>query len=187
MKPLTFNSCQWPRQNFSILQHTINQISDENKVKYQFGDRLIRYQILWTNILIIVWLTVRRITNLIWQLNGWAVQLLSQFKQQGDKIWFLSQRGQLLLKDWNVGINKVNIYFEMLKVFEKITQGYLMGPCQQILHRLETKICWQVNLWFIEPEWHDAGKSEKNKVLWVFPFKYDVTSTLTRTNFIAMF
>ena len=88
MKPLTFNSYQWPRQNFSIQQHTINQISDENKVKYQFGDKLIQYQILWTNILIIVWLTVRRITNLIWQLNGWAIQLLSQFKQQGDKYDF---------------------------------------------------------------------------------------------------
>ena len=57
MKPLTFNSYQWPGQNFSIQQHTINQISDENKVKYQFGDKLIQYQMLWTNILIIVWLT----------------------------------------------------------------------------------------------------------------------------------
>ena len=139
MKPLTFNSHQWPRQNFSIQQHTINQISDENKVKYQFGDKLIQYQILWTNILIIVWLTVRRIKNLIWQLNGWAIQLLSQFKQQGDKIWFLSQRGQLLLKDWNVGINKVNIYFEMLRFFWENYTGVSHGSMSTNITRVRDK------------------------------------------------
>ena len=63
---------EWPRQNFSLqYQYNINQISDENKEKYQFEDNeLIQYQILWTNITRIVWLTVRRITNLIWELKG---------------------------------------------------------------------------------------------------------------------
>ena len=46
-------------------------MSDENKEKYQFGDDyLIQYLILWTNIIRIVWLTVRGITNLIWELKG---------------------------------------------------------------------------------------------------------------------
>ena len=42
---LTLNSHEWPRQNFSLqYQHNINQISDENKEKYQFGDnKLIQY------------------------------------------------------------------------------------------------------------------------------------------------
>ena len=34
-----FNSHEWPRQNFSLqYQHNINQISEKNKEKYQFGD-----------------------------------------------------------------------------------------------------------------------------------------------------
>ena len=46
-------------------------MSDENKEKYQIGDnQLIWYWILWTNIIIIVWLTVKRITNLIFELKG---------------------------------------------------------------------------------------------------------------------
>ena len=35
------NSHEWPRQNFSLqyqIEYNINQISDENKEKYQFGD-----------------------------------------------------------------------------------------------------------------------------------------------------
>ena len=33
------NSHEWPRQNFSLqYQYNINQISDENKEKYKFGD-----------------------------------------------------------------------------------------------------------------------------------------------------
>ena len=32
------NSYKWPRENFSLqYQYKINQISDENKEKYQFG------------------------------------------------------------------------------------------------------------------------------------------------------
>ena len=34
-----FNSHKWSRQNFSSeYQYNINQISDENKEKYKFGD-----------------------------------------------------------------------------------------------------------------------------------------------------
>ena len=34
-----FNSPEWPRQNFSLqFQYNVNQVSDENKEKYQFGD-----------------------------------------------------------------------------------------------------------------------------------------------------
>ena len=36
---LPFNSHEWPKQNFSLqYQYNINQISDENKGKYQFRD-----------------------------------------------------------------------------------------------------------------------------------------------------
>ena len=35
----SFNSHEWPRQNFSLqYQYNVNQTSDENKEKYQFGD-----------------------------------------------------------------------------------------------------------------------------------------------------
>ena len=42
---LNFNSHEWPGQNFSLqYQYNINQISDENIEKYQFGDNeLIQY------------------------------------------------------------------------------------------------------------------------------------------------
>ena len=34
-----FNSHEWPRQNFSLqYQDNVNQVSDKNKEKYQFGD-----------------------------------------------------------------------------------------------------------------------------------------------------
>ena len=47
------------------------QTSDENKEKYQLWDcKLIRYQILQTNIMRIVWQTVRRITNEILEVQG---------------------------------------------------------------------------------------------------------------------
>ena len=37
--PLSCNFHEWPRQNFSLqYQYNTNQISDENKEKYQFGD-----------------------------------------------------------------------------------------------------------------------------------------------------
>ena len=36
---LPFNSHEWPRQNFSLqYYYSIDQTSDENEVKYQFGD-----------------------------------------------------------------------------------------------------------------------------------------------------
>ena len=46
-------------------------MSDENKEKDKFGDnQLIQYLILWTNIIRIVWLTIRRITNLVQESKG---------------------------------------------------------------------------------------------------------------------
>ena len=51
-------------------QCNINQISDEKK-ENQFRDNLlIQYQILQTNIMRIVWLTVRRTKNLILEFKG---------------------------------------------------------------------------------------------------------------------
>ena len=40
-----FISHEWPRQNFSLqYQYNVNQISDKNIAKYQFGDnKLIQY------------------------------------------------------------------------------------------------------------------------------------------------
>ena len=60
------------QDNFSLqYQYNIKQISDENKEKYQFGDnQLIQHSILWTNIITVAWLTVKRIKNLIWELKG---------------------------------------------------------------------------------------------------------------------
>ena len=47
-------------------------MGDENKEKYQCGDNLVDpiQNSLLTNIKGIVYLTVRRITNLIWELKG---------------------------------------------------------------------------------------------------------------------
>ena len=34
-----FNSQEWPRENFSLQdQYNVNQIADETKEKYKFGD-----------------------------------------------------------------------------------------------------------------------------------------------------
>ena len=63
LKP--FESHEKPRQNFSLEhQYKIKTTSDEKRDIYQLGDYyLIQYQFLRTNIIRIVWLTVRRITN----------------------------------------------------------------------------------------------------------------------------
>ena len=51
--------------------YNIKQTSDENKEKYQLWDYLlIQYQILQTNIMRIIWQTVRRITNEILGVKG---------------------------------------------------------------------------------------------------------------------
>ena len=53
------------------MSNNIKQRGDENKKKYQLRDYLlIQYQILWANIIRIVWQTVRRITNEILGLKG---------------------------------------------------------------------------------------------------------------------
>ena len=55
----------------------INEISisrDKKKEKYQLGDyKLIQYQILWTNIMRIVWQPVGRITTEILEVKGLKV------------------------------------------------------------------------------------------------------------------
>ena len=55
----------WPGQNFSLqYQYNIKQAGDKNREEYQSWDhQLIQYQILWTNIIRIVWQIERRITN----------------------------------------------------------------------------------------------------------------------------
>ena len=52
-------------------QYNMKQRGDENKDKFQLKDyQLIQYQILRTNIIRIVWQTVRRITNKILEWEG---------------------------------------------------------------------------------------------------------------------
>ena len=66
-----FNSHEWPRQNFPLqYQYNISQRSDENREKYKLREKLIQYQILQTNIMRIVWQTVRRITDEILGVKG---------------------------------------------------------------------------------------------------------------------
>ena len=81
--PLPFTSCEWPRQNFSLLYLcNIMQTSDENKEKYQSWDyRLIRYQILQANTMRIVWQTVGRINYEILGVKG-----LREYIK--EKIWW---------------------------------------------------------------------------------------------------
>ena len=56
-QPLNSHEC--PRQNFSIpYQYNIKQTRDENKIDCL----LIPYHILWTNMIRIVWQTVRTVT-----------------------------------------------------------------------------------------------------------------------------
>ena len=53
------------------IKYIIKQISDGNKEKYQLGNYyLIHHQILHTNILSIIWQTVKRITNEILAVKG---------------------------------------------------------------------------------------------------------------------
>ena len=67
-----FNSQEWPRENFSLqYQYNVKQTSDENRVKYQWGDyKLIQYQNLQTNITRTVCQTVRKIPNEILGVKG---------------------------------------------------------------------------------------------------------------------
>ena len=81
--PLPFTSCEWPRQNFSLLYLcNIMQTSDENKEKYQLWDyRLNQYQILQANTMRIVWQTVGRINYEILGVKG-----LREYIK--EKIWW---------------------------------------------------------------------------------------------------
>ena len=77
----------WPKQNFSLqYQQNIKQTSDENKEKYQLEDyKFIQYQILQTNIIIIVWKSVRRITDDILGVEGFTLLInLGIYNHHGD-------------------------------------------------------------------------------------------------------
>ena len=66
-----FNSREWPRQNFSILYlYNTIKTSDVNKRYQLWNYLLIRYQVLQTKIMRIVWQTVRRIINEILGVKG---------------------------------------------------------------------------------------------------------------------
>ena len=75
---LLIKSHLWHRQNFSLRhQYNSKQTSNENKEKYQLGDYwLIQFQILQTNIIWIVWQTVRRITHEILGVKGLTLKYL---------------------------------------------------------------------------------------------------------------
>ena len=77
------NSHEWPRQNFPLQYHyNIKQTGDENKEKYILGDhKLIQYWILRTNIIRIVWQTVRRITDEIFGVKGLLALLLTLWEE----------------------------------------------------------------------------------------------------------
>ena len=66
------NSQDLPRQNFFLqYQYNIKKASGENKGKYLLGDDwLIQCQILRTVTIRIVWRTVRRIINEIFEVKG---------------------------------------------------------------------------------------------------------------------
>ena len=59
--------------------HSIKQTSHKNIKKYQLGDKLTQYQTLWTNIMRIVWQTVRRIPEKFWINNTILTMELRSF------------------------------------------------------------------------------------------------------------
>ena len=94
-----FNSHLWPRQNFSSQYHyNIKQMSDENIEKYKLGFYwLIQYQILRTNIIIIVWQAVRRILNTILGVKGLTIKSIIQTLTASTncllRVWYLALEG----------------------------------------------------------------------------------------------
>ena len=65
---------------YNIFQYNIKQTSDEHKEKYKLRNwKLIKYQILQTNITRTVWQTVWRITNEILRVTG-----LSSYASTGN-------------------------------------------------------------------------------------------------------
>ena len=65
--------------NKSHYHHSIKQTSHKNIKKYQLGDKLTQYQTLWTNIMRIVWQTVRRIPEKFWINNTILIMELRSF------------------------------------------------------------------------------------------------------------
>ena len=84
------NSLEWPKQHFSLqYQYNIQKKSNENKEEDQLGDYLlIQYQILWTNIIRIVWQIVRRITDAILKGKGLKGEATVS-KQYMNSCWFI--------------------------------------------------------------------------------------------------
>ena len=99
---------EWPRQNFS-LQHwyNIKQTRDRNKEKiiYLWGDYwLIQYQILQTNIIIVKWQMVRRITNEI------IVKVLKESSFFKVSLLPKCSRGESSSLWWKATIHSNNLY-----------------------------------------------------------------------------
>ena len=83
LTPLTPVSDQDRNSPYYYL-YNINQMSDENKENYQLWDyKLIQYQILQTNIMRIIWQTVRRISNEILVVKGLTLYLQYSILQIG--------------------------------------------------------------------------------------------------------
>ena len=80
--PVSFLTLSLPWVTKTEFLHTVSlqyqPTGNENKEKYQVGDnRLIQHSILGTKIIGIVWLTVWKITNLIWEFKGWWLFLFA--------------------------------------------------------------------------------------------------------------
>ena len=69
--------------------HSIKQTSHKNIKKYQLGDKLTQYQTLWTNIMRIVWQTVRRIPKKFWINNTILTMELRSFQYTACMWWIM--------------------------------------------------------------------------------------------------
>ena len=75
--------------NKSHYHHSIKQTSHKNIKKYQLGDKLTQYQTLWTNIMRIVWQTVRRIPKKFWINNTILTMELRSFQYTACMWWIM--------------------------------------------------------------------------------------------------
>ena len=69
--------------------HSIKQTSHKNIKKYQLGDKLTQYQTLWTNIMRIVWQTIRRIPKKFWINNTILTMELRSFQYTACMWWIM--------------------------------------------------------------------------------------------------
>ena len=89
--------------------------------------------------------------------RGW--EMISQSERSGST------------KNWNIGLNKVNIYFEMLTFF--FWENYARVSHKSVsanLTQIGDKFSWQVNLWFIVPKWHEIELKWRER--WEMFFEY---------------